>query len=149
MSITSLMFEFVKVREALEAHGVRNTGDYAEILVAAALNAERNVNGVTKDYDVLCPLRGRIEVRSRTLPRDGRKETRLQIPKEKVNGFDLLAGVLFDPHLAISGGCLLPHDDAISLSVRQKFLRIPFDRGFRHSNAIDISTILREAQLRV
>ena len=71
-------------REALEGHDVRDTGDYAEVLVAEALKAWRNTSGVMKGFDVLCDARGKIEVRSRTLPRDGRNEDRLEIPEAKV-----------------------------------------------------------------
>lgn len=149
MAITELMVAFVKARQALGAHYIRDTGDYAELLVAEALKAKRNLSGVTKGYDVLCSTRGKIEVRSRTLPRDGRKETRLEIPKEKINGFSVLAGILFDPDISVIGGFLLPHDDAIALSEQQKFLRIPFERGAQHPNAQDITSLLKAAQARV
>lgn len=128
---------------------VRDTGDYAEVLIAEALNACRNVSGVTKGFDVLCETRGRIEVRSRTIPRDGRKEDRLEIPQSKVNGFDVLAGVLFNSDLSVRSGFLLAHDDAVALSSRQKFLRIPFFVGSAHSNAQNITQLLLDAQARV
>jgi len=140
------MKQFAKARESLEAYGIRDTGDYAEVLVAEALKATRNTSGVEKGYDILCPKLGRLEVRSRTLPRDGRNETRLEIPKEKVGGFDFFAGILFDPELSIVGGFLLPHDDTVALAGLQKFLRIPFEKGARHSNARDITALLKKAQ---
>lgn len=148
-NLTDLMKQFASAREALERYAVRDTGDYAEVLVAEALMAYRNTSGVMKGFDVFCDTRGKIEVRSRTLPRDGRNEDRLEIPQSKVNGFAVLAGVLFNSDLTISGGFLLPHDDAISLSCRQKFLRIPFLVGAEHPNALDITQLLRYAQERV
>lgn len=147
--LTDLIKQFASAREALERHAVRDTGDYAEVLVAEALKACRNTSGVTKGFDVLCATRGKIEARSRTLPRDGRNEDRLEIPRAKANGFALLAGVLFNSDLTVRGGFLLPHDDAISLSSRQKFLRIPFSVGAAHPNAQDITQLLRDAQARV
>ncbi len=51
--------------------------------------------------------------------------------------------------LTIGGGFLLPHDDAVSLSSRQKYLRIPFSVGAAHPNAQDITQLLRDAQARV
>ena len=147
--LTDLMKQFAAAREALELHAVRDTGDYAEVLVAEALKAHRNTSGVIKGFDVFCDIRGKIEVRSRTLPRDGRNEDRLEIPQAKVNGFAVLAGVLFNSDLTIRGGFLLPHDDAVSLSSRQKFLRIPFSVGAAQPNALNITQLLREAQERV
>lgn len=147
--ISTLIAEFARAREALEQHGVRDSGGYAELLVAAALGAQRNVSGVQKGYDVLCNERGKIEVRSRTLPRDGRGEDRLEIPRDKVNGFAVLAGVLFNPDLSVSGGFLLPHDEAVALSAQQKFLRISFRVGARHPAATDISDALKAAQARL
>ena len=67
MSITKLMQEFVKVREQLEAHGIRDTGQYAELLVCSALAAERNRSGVEKGFDIRCSTYGRVAVRLRTL----------------------------------------------------------------------------------
>ena len=148
-TLTDLMKQFASAREALEKHSVRDTGDYAEVLVAEALSACRNTSGVTKGFDVLCDNRGKIEVRSRTLPRDGRNEDRLEIPEAKVNGFAVLAGVLFNSDLTVRGGFLLPHDDAISLSAKQKYLRIPFSVGAAHPNAQDITQLLHDAQARV
>lgn len=147
--ISTLFSEFARAREALERHGVRDSGGYAELLVAAALGARRNLSGVEKGFDVLCEERGKIEVRSRTLPRDGRNEDRLEIPREKVNGFAFLAGVLFNPDLTVSGGFMLPHDEAVSLSAKQKFLRISYRVGCRHQAAIDITELLKAAQARV
>lgn len=146
MSITALMRQFVKARECLEVFGIRDTGDYAEVLVAKALNATRNPSGVKKGFDILCSTHGKVEVRSRTLPRDGRKETRLAIPKEKVGAFAWLAGLLFDPELTVIGGFLLAHDDAVALANQHRFHRIPFERGAYHSNARDITASLRHAQ---
>lgn len=147
--LTDLMKQFASARKALERHAVRDTGDYAEVLVAEALNACRNTNGVMKGFDVLCETRGKIEVRSRTLPRDGRNEDRLGIPQAKVNGFSVLAGVLFNSDLTIRGGFLLPHNDAIALSSKQKFLRIPFSVGAAHPHAQDITQLLLDAQARI
>lgn len=149
MSITELMQHFVKATEQLEAHGIRDTGQYAELLVCSALNAERNRSGVQKGFDIRCSSNGRVEVRSRTLPRDGRNETRLEIPKDKVGHFDCFAGILFNPDISVRGGFLLPHDAAVALAGKQKFLRIPFEIGLRHPAARDIAAMLQDAQSRL
>lgn len=146
LSITTLMKQFSQARQQLEKFGIRDSGDYAEVLVAKALGAARNASGVQKGYDLLCPRLGKIEVRSRTLPRNGRNETRLEIPKEKANGFDVFAGVLFAADMSVIGGFLLPHDEALALAGNQKYLRIPFQVGAAHAKAIDITAQLQEAQ---
>lgn len=140
------MKQFAQVREQLEQFGIRDTGGYAEVLVAKAIGAARNENSVKKGYDLLCHKHGKIEVRSRTLPRDGRDETRLEIPKEKTNGFDFFAGVLFAADMTVLGGFLLSHNEALALAGNQKFLRIPFEVGAAHPRAIDITAQLRQAQ---
>lgn len=146
MEVTKLIRDFQSIRETLESHGIRDTGGYAELLVAQALGATRNTSGVQKGFDISCQKRGKIEVRSRTLPRDGRNEDRIEIPEKKANGFDWLAGVLFGTDMTVIGGFLLPHDDAIELASRQRFKRISFRVGATHSNAIDITLALRDAQ---
>jgi hypothetical protein len=140
------MKQFSQAREQLEKFGIRDSGDYAEVLAARALGVTRNESGVQKGYDLYCPKLGRIEVRSRTLPRDGRKETRLEVPKEKANGFDIFVGILFAADISIIGGFLLPHDEVLALAGNQKYLRIPFEVGAGHPKAVNITAQLREAQ---
>jgi hypothetical protein len=149
MSITELMQQLVKARAQLETHGVRDSGQYAELLVCSALNAQRNRSGVQKGFDIRCTANGRVEVRSRTLPSDGRNETRLEIPKKKVGHFDCFAGILFNSDISVLAGFLLPHDAAVALAGKQKFLRIPFEIGARHPEARDITKLLRDAQSRL
>ncbi|MEN5033707.1 hypothetical protein [Pseudomonas sp. TWI929] len=146
MEITQLLKTMLRYREALEAHGIRDTGGYAELLAARALCASRNKSSVEKGFDILCPQLGRIEVRSRCLPRSGRHETRIELSDKKEGGFDYLLGILFDPDIEVVGGFLLPHHAAISLSRLQQFKRIPFATGLAHPQAIDITEKLRLAQ---
>ena len=143
------MKSFSQAREKLERFGIRDTGGYAEILVAEALHATRNACGVQKGYDLVCKHFGRIEVRSRTLPRDGRNETRLEISGNKANGFDTFVGVLFAADLSVIGGFMLPHNEAIALAEKQKFRRIPFHVGASHAKAVDITDALKRAQTNV
>jgi len=80
VKLRELLAQFVSAREKLEAFNIRDSGDYAEVLIAKALGGSRNVSGVERGFDVLTAEHGRVEVRSRTLPRDGRRETRVRIP---------------------------------------------------------------------
>ena len=149
MSLKHLMQEYIRARDALRPYRIGNTGDYAEVLVADALSAVRNESGVTTGFDVVCARLGKIEVRSRTLPSDGRGEDRLEIPKKKIGKFMTFAGVLFASDISVIGGFLLPHDDAIELAGKQKYFRIPFSIGRAHVRAIDISDALRASQARL
>lgn len=146
MVVTQLLREMLRVRDALENHGIRDTGGYAELLAARALGATRNISGVEKGFDLVCSQLGRIEVRSRTLPRSGRKESRIEIPSQKSGGFDWLLGILFNPDVSIVGGFLLPHDATLRLAELQQFKRIPFEVGAAHPDAVDVTAKLKDAQ---
>jgi hypothetical protein len=121
MSIRSLLTELADIRKRLSVYGIRNEGGYAELLVEKALNGSRHKSGVEKGSDLVAPDYGRVEVRSRTLPLDGRKEARLNLPHMKRGGFDWFAGVVFNSDLSVKVGFLLPHDaafDCASLNTR-------------------------------
>src|SRR5579875_1095100 len=107
MTIKALLQKLAAIREELEAHGIRDEAGYAELLIASTLGASRNVNGVVRGYDVLCAKRGKVEVRSRTLPRDGRAEARIKIAAKKRGEFAWLAGVIFSPALDVVEAYLL------------------------------------------
>ncbi len=142
------MKQFCQARERLAKYRIRDTGDYAEVLATKALGAKRNTSGVEKGYDLTGKAGERIEVRCRVLPRDGRNEDRLEIPKAKIKGFDVFVGVLFSADLSIVGGFTLAHDDALALASagNEKYLRIPFRRGLAHPKATDITAQLKKAQ---
>jgi hypothetical protein len=138
------MKQFCKARARLAKYGIRDEGGYAELLVAKALCAKRNASGVQKGYDLLCKKRGRIEVRCRVLPRDGRNEDRLVIPKVKIKGFDVFVGVLLDSDLSVIGGFELPHNATVALASGNE--RVPFHVGIAHPKAINITARLKKAQ---
>ena len=112
MSIRELLNELASVRRKLSEYGIRDESGYAEMLVAEALNGKRHSSGVEKGSDLLAPEFGRVEVRSRTLPLDGRNEARLNLPAKKRDGFDWFAGIVFNSDLTINHAFLLPHDEA-------------------------------------
>src|SRR4051794_15431498 len=75
--------------------GVRELGKYAVILVGAALDARVIQNGVNRGYDLEHDSFGRIEVRSRREPLDGRSERRVELPIKKLGHFDHFVHVVF------------------------------------------------------
>jgi hypothetical protein len=112
MSIRELLNELASLRKKLSEHGIRDESGYAEMLVAEALKGVRHSSGVQKGSDLLAPEFGRVEVRSRTLPLDGRHEARLNLPAKKRGEFDWFAGIVFNSDLSINHAFLLPHDEA-------------------------------------
>lgn len=112
MSIRSLLVELAAIRRKLNEFGIRDEAGYAELLVAEALGGQRNGSSVVRGWDVEAPGYGRVEVRSRTLPFDGRQETRLHLPASKRGHFDWFAGVIFNQDLTVREAFLLPHDAA-------------------------------------
>jgi len=120
MSIRELLNELASVRKKLSEHGIRDESGYAEMLVAKALNGERHASGVEKGSDLTAPEYGKVEVRSRTLPLDGKNEARLNLPAKKRDGFDWFAGIVFNSDLSINHAFLLPHDEAWDCASKNK-----------------------------
>lgn len=120
MSIKYLLNELASVRKKLSDHGIRDESGYAEMLVAEALGGKRHSSGVEKGSDLLAPEYGRVEVRSRTLPLDGRNEARLNLPEKKRGEFDWFAGVVFSSDLSINTAFLLCHEDAWECASKNK-----------------------------
>lgn len=147
MTIKVLMQELAAVREKLATHNIRDESGYAELLVAHALGAIRNSSGVTRGYDIICKYRGKIEVRSRTLPFDGRAEARIEIPPKKRGEFAWLAGVVFTPSLDVSDAYLLPHDAAWEIADTNRNARVPLKAALAHPQVEIITQALREAEL--
>ena len=145
MKITRLIKKYNKLRNELKIHNIGNTGHYAELIVANSIKAARNLNGVKKGFDIVCEKYGKIEVKSRTLPKKG-TENRISIQKSKINQFNYLAYVLFDSDMNVKGGFLLPYSDVISLIENKKYARFNFKDVFNHENAIDITKKLKKAQ---
>jgi hypothetical protein len=146
MSLRECLVQFVTAREMLKPFGVRDTGDYAEILVAKALDGTRNISGVERGYDVVTPGYGRVEVRSRTLPGDGRNETRIRVPDEKWGQFSWLAGVIFEPALAVYAAYLLPHDAAKALATCGRYPRFSLGDALAHAQCVNVTAQFREAE---
>lgn len=145
MNLRELLGQFVAARERLEDYGIRDSGDYAEVLVAKALRGTRNSSGVERGFDVSAPDYGRVEVRSRTLPRDGRRETRIRVEERKWNHFAWLAGVIFEPSLSVHAAYLLPHDAAKSLA-SGAYPRFPLEVALAHPDCVNITARLKEAE---
>ena len=133
------MAELARVRDALREHRIRDAADYAEVLVAEALNGKREASGVNKGYDVVAEPYGRIEVKCRVLPPDGRKEDRVSIGDSKENGFDYLALVIFFSDFRVKGAVLVPYAAVWELTRRQKYSRVNYATASSLQGAVDIT----------
>src|SRR2546425_1150463 len=103
-----LMQQLSVIRAALQEYGIRDASDYAEVLVAEALHGQR-VGRVTKGHDVMAPSYGRVEVKCRQLPADGRLEQRVEFSESKEGGFDVLALVIFNVDFTVKGATVVPY----------------------------------------
>jgi hypothetical protein len=129
-------------------HRIRSVSDYAEQIVADALSGVREANGINKGYDVIAPHYGRVEVKFRQLPNDGRIEERCALSDAKVNGFDYLAVVIFKPDFDVKGAVLVPYHEAWKLVVASDYNRISYSQACGCDGAIDITAEVAAAARR-
>lgn len=85
-------------------------GRFGEVLAAAAPKGEL-MPAVTQGFDIRHPEYGRVQVKTRKLPRDGRNETRA-VGFGGPNAFDWLCHVLLDVDYGVKGAWLVPYEKA-------------------------------------
>ena len=133
------MAELANLREQLRAQGIRDAADYAEVLVAEAVGGEREGSGVNREFDVHAGSFGRIEIKCRQLPLDGRIEERVELNPSKEEGFDYLAIVIFFPDFRIKGAVLVPYRQAWECVRSSRYSRISYSQACAKEFAIDIT----------
>ena len=142
------MTQLAIVRERLKRYRIRDAADYAEVLVAEALNGERKSSGVNRGFDVTAPRFGRIEVKCRQLPSDGRKEERVTVGGTKEHGFDYLAIVVFFPDFHVKGAVLVPYHEVWNVVATHEYSRISYAQACELAGAIDLTgKVSRAAEL--
>jgi hypothetical protein len=142
-----LMRQLADIRRMLEPHGIRDAGDYAEVLVAEALGGRRECR-TKSGHDVVCESHGRVEVKCRQLPPDGRIEERVAIGASKHEGFEYLAVVVFQLDFTVKGAVLVPYADAWTLAASQKFRRISYSQARQLPGTVDITAEVQAASTR-
>jgi hypothetical protein len=131
--------------ELWEHHNIRHEGAYAEILVAAALGASRNTNGVHRGSDLVHPEFKRIEVRSRRKSLDNRDETRISLEAKKRTHFEHCVHVVFNSNYTVRGAYLAPHDEIYGyLDAGRR--HISFNEGLKLPSSRDITAEVASAQ---
>lgn len=139
------MRQLAAIRAQLGAFGIRDAADYAEVLVAETLNGSRLPSRVAKGHDVLAFPYGRIEVKCRQLPPDGRTEERVEVGASKQNGFDYLAIVIFRADFSVKGAVIVPYAAAWESVAAQRYNRVSFAQACQLPGAIDITTTIQTA----
>lgn len=143
--LQKLMSTLADVRRRLASHGIRDTSDYAELLVAKAFGGTRE-NYINKGYDVVTPSHGRIEVKSRAQPEHGRLEERVELGQGKLLGFDHLAIVILGSDYRVRKGVIIPYAQVWEAITTQKYRRISFEQARLLHGAVDITEKLRSTE---
>lgn len=127
------------MRELVVVHRIRSVADYAEQIVADALGGVRITNSTNKGFDVSAPGYGRVEVKFRQLPADGRLEERVALNDTKQHGFDYLCVIVFDSDFVVKGAVLVPHDAAWQFVSASPYNRISFTQACTCDGAVNIT----------
>jgi hypothetical protein len=143
-----LMRQLSELRGSLAEYRIRDTPDYAEVLVAEALEGVRVPSGVNQGYDVVAPWYGHIEVKCRVLPADGRLEERVDIRNTKEDGFDFLAIVIFYPDYSTKGAVLVPYSEVWRIIDSRKYRRISYGEACQLEGIEDITELVSAASQR-
>lgn len=139
-TLQQLMTQLAIVRRRLAKYRVRDAADYAELLIAGAVHGTRNNNGTNQGFDIISSRYGRIEVKCRCLPVDGRREERIDLRRTKADGFDFLAIVIFFPDFSLRGAVLVPYAKIWPLIDSRQYRRISYVEACQLDGAIDITT---------
>jgi hypothetical protein len=142
------MRQLAEMRGCLAEFGIRDTPDYAEVLVAEALEGDRVPNSVNQGYDVTSPKYGRVEVKCRVLPTDGRREERVDVRDTKADGFDYLAIVVFYPDYSVSGAVLVPYGEVWPIIDSRKYRRVSYGEACHMEGIVDITEFVSAASQR-
>jgi hypothetical protein len=134
-----LIRNYAVLSRQLREYGIRRISDYAETLVAEALEGQRVSSGVNQGFDVVAPGFGRIEVKHRQLPPDGRNEQRVQLNRAKCERFDYLAVIVFEAEVSVRGAVLVPYNVVWEVIESRTWRRISYDQATAIQGAINIT----------
>jgi hypothetical protein len=143
-----LIRHYSTLSQQLREFGIRRISDYAETLIAEALDGQRVASGVNQGFDVLATGFGRIEVKHRQLPPDGRIEQRVELGNAKLDGFDYLAIVIFDAEMAVHGAVLVPYTSVWQIVESRSWRRISYGEAIALPGAINITSQVQAASKR-
>ncbi len=143
LSDHQLMTLHGQLLQRLRARGVIRTGnaptgDYAEYIVAKALNGTLETNS-RKGWDVSCEQYGQVQVKSRVVMNIAAKDQR-QLSVFRSFGFDHLAVVLFNADYTLLWAAVLPKQ-----LVQDKVFHQPYVNGhimFADDKLLDVEGVV-------
>ncbi len=100
---------------------------------------------MNQGHDVVCGRYGRVEVKCRQLPPDGRTEERVAISPSKKSGFDFLAVVVFHTDFTVKGAVIVPYSGIWKVAAHQEYNRVSYSQALRLAGAIDVTALVRKA----
>lgn len=144
-SLRELVLAYLQIHHELRQYNISGTTEYAEFLFELSMAGKRAVRG-TRGYDLIAPRFGRVQVKCRVLPADGRIEERMHC-KNVEDEFDHLGAVVFNNDLTVRQAVVATRDDVVRLigECRDPEKKIAFKRFLKLSHSVDFTDRLRNA----
>lgn len=135
---------YLSALDQLRPYGIESIPDFAEYIFEQALNGERVARG-SKGHDVLAPKLGRVQVKERRLPSNGRLEERLHLRNVSDKSCDYIGAVIFNNDLSVKKATLVPHAPVwrLILSHNDPEKKVRFDLLASLPGARDLTKELR------
>jgi hypothetical protein len=143
--ILSRVRALLQTIESLREYDIQTLADYAEFLFAKALRGERHRRG-HKGCDVTCDAYGRVQVKHRLLPRDGRIEERLHCRNLDPLAFDTLGAVIFNTDATVKKALVVRQADmwTVYQSTADPDKKISYAKFAALPAATDMTAALRQ-----
>ncbi len=106
--IRALLNAYLTALDGLRPYGIESISDFAEYVFERALQGKRAGRG-SKGHDVLVPKVGRVQVKERRLPSDGRIEERLHLRNVSATSCDYLGAIILNNDFTVRKATLVPH----------------------------------------
>lgn len=134
---------------SLQKHGRCSPGYFAELVFAAAFSTELE-EPFNPGYDIRTREHGRVQVKCRRLPADGRREERLHLRDMEPGSFDYLGAVIFNNDWTVKSGALIPANVVWQLIHLHDYNqgKIPYIEVRSLPGAVDVADRLRQVFLR-
>lgn len=84
--------------------------DFGELIAARALGVARE-KPVTRGHDILHPVRGKVQVKTRRMTRPSATETRAVFRPDAHGRFAWLMHIVLNHDYSVRGACLATHDN--------------------------------------
>jgi hypothetical protein len=142
--LRQLLSDYLTSLDRLRPYSIESISDYAEYLFEHALGGKRVGRG-SKGQDVLVPNVGRVQVKQRRLPSDGRIEERLHLRNVTCDSCDQIGAVIFNNDLSIKKALLARHDEVwkLILTHSDPEKKVKFDLLASLPSTVDLTARLR------